>query len=111
MGRLFHVTSSKNRDSILAYGLDWRLMSAARGIAGSRAPEQPGCFLCESESEVEWFVGVINNTGGPVDVWAVDDVDAADLVESPEGYPYLPRTIPPERLTLLRAGIPPPIAE
>jgi hypothetical protein len=91
---MFHVTSSKNRASILANGLDWRLMGASWGIAGSQGPEQQGCFLCRSEWEADWFVRM-NNTGGPVDVWAVDGVDEAQLVESPEGYPYLPATIPP----------------
>ena len=51
MSRLFHVTSSLNRESIQAHGLDWRRMGAARGIAGSSAPEQAGCFLCLNEFE------------------------------------------------------------
>lgn len=106
MSRMFHVTSSNNRASILANGLDWRLMGPSCGIAGSVTPEQEGCFLCPSEREADWFVRM-NNTGGPVDVWAVDGVDEQDLVESPEGYLYLPTTITPDRLTLLRTDIPP----
>ena len=106
MSRMFHVTSSKNRASILANGLDWRLMGMSCGIAGSATPEQEGCFLCRSEWEADWFVRM-NNTGGPVDVWAVDGVDEQELVESPEGYLYLSTTIAPDRLTLLRTGIPP----
>lgn len=101
---MFHVSSSANRDSIQVHGLDWRLMGAARGIAGSRGPEQPGAFLCESEDEVEWFVRM-NNTGGPVDVWAVDGIDEDDLVESPEGYMYLPGTVAPAQLTLIRSDV------
>jgi hypothetical protein len=79
-------------------------MAAARGIAGSDSPEQQGCFLC-LDDEVEWFVGM-NNTGGPVDVWAVDGVDPSELRESPEGYFYLPRRIAPAALELVRrAGV------
>ena len=103
---MFHVTSSNNRLSIRENGLDWRLMGASRGIAGSDDPEQEGCFLCQSEFEVDWFVDM-NNTDGPVDVWAVDEVDAGDLVVSPEGYVFVPRAVPPDRLTLLRIDIPP----
>jgi hypothetical protein len=79
-------------------------MMTAPGIAGSRWPEQAGCFLCLDESEVDWFV-CMNNTGGPVDVWAVDGVDPAELVESPEGHFYLPAVVPPSRLCLLRASV------
>ena len=81
-------------------------MKAARGIAGSIAPEQQGCFLCRGESDTAWFVEM-NNTGGPVDVWAVAGVDEESLLESPEGYSYTPDPIPPERLTLIRRDIEP----
>jgi hypothetical protein len=102
----FHVTSSANRDSIARNGLDWRHMGFARGIAGSLAPEQAGCFLCRDDSEAEWFVRM-NNTGGDVDVWAVDGIIEASLLESPEGFAYLPAVIPPGQLTLVRPNIPP----
>jgi hypothetical protein len=102
---MFHVTSSKNGESILKHGLDWTRMSEACGIAGSREPEQAGCFLCLNEFYVDWFVRM-NNTGGPVDVWAVDGVSEHELVESPEGHDYLPRPIPAGQLTLLRTDIP-----
>lgn len=104
--RLFHVTSSSNRDSIAEHGLDWARMTAARGIAGSDRPEQQGCFLCLDEFEADWFVEM-NNTGGPVDVWAVAGVDPDDLHESPEGHFYLPRRVTPADLVLLRRDIPP----
>lgn len=42
-------------------------MGAAPGIAGSRTPEQQGCFLAPDEETAEWFVQM-SNTGGPVDV-------------------------------------------
>jgi hypothetical protein len=106
VARMYHVTSSRNRASIRENGLDWRLMSVSPGIAGSTAPEKEGCFLCRAEWEADWFVRM-NNTGGPVDVWAVDDVDEDDLVRSPTGLLYLPATIPADRLTLLRTDIPP----
>ena len=81
-------------------------MGAASGIAGSRTAEQEGCFLCLGEWEMEWFVK-LNNTGGPVDVWAVDGVDPKALVESPEGHFYLPSVVAAERLTLWRRDCPP----
>jgi hypothetical protein len=102
----FHVTSVKNRRSIAIHGLDWRRMGAAAGIAGSPVPEQEGCFLALDEWTTDYFVEM-NNTGGPVDVWAVHDVDEADLVQSPQGYLYLPGVIPPDRLRLVRKDVPP----
>jgi len=107
MDPLFHVTSSRNRESIRTYGLDWTRMADARGIAGSRAPEREGCFVCLGEFEMEWFVDM-NNTDGTVDVWAVEGIDVDDLVESPEGHLYLPRVIPPDQLTLWRRDCPRP---
>jgi hypothetical protein len=76
------------------------------GIAGSVSPEQEGCFLCRDEREVDWFVR-LNNTGGPLDVWAIEDVEEEHLVESPEGYPYLEASIPPEQVVLFRRDIQP----
>jgi hypothetical protein len=35
-------------------------------------------------------------------VWSIDGVDEADLMESPEGHFYVPKRIPPQRLTLVR---------
>lgn len=105
VARLLHVTSSLNRESIRRYGLDSSRMAAAPGIAGSREPEQKGCFLCRNENEAEWFLGFPEP--GTCDVWAVDGVNESDLVESPEGYMYLPGRVPPERLELLRTDVPP----
>jgi hypothetical protein len=101
---MFHVSSSSNRRSILRYGLDWTRMGAARGIAGSATPEQEGCFVCD-ERDVEWFIW-LNNTRGTVDVWAVDGVSDDEVVESPEGYYFVPRKIPPDQVELLRRDIP-----
>ena len=99
MSRRFHVSSSLNRHSIRVHGLDWTRMGAARGIAGSTAPEVEGCFL-GTDYDVDFFVR-INNTGGPVDVWAVDDVDE-ELLVTVNGFDYLPRTVPASSLTLLQ---------
>jgi hypothetical protein len=96
----FHVSSTRNRESILAAGLDWTRMGAARGIAGSSRPEVDGVFLCADEAFVGFFVRM-NNTGGPVDVWAVDGYTDDQLVTSSEGFPYLASRIPADRLTLL----------
>ena len=71
MSTRYHVTSALNRASIQRYGLDWRRMGSARGIAGSLRAEQEGCFLASDEGERDWFVRM-NNTGGAVDVWEVD---------------------------------------
>ena len=102
----YHVTSVKNRESILAHGLDWTRMGAAPGIAGSRTAEQEGIFLVADEFEADWFVW-LNNTGGPVDVWEVRGVEESSLVESPHGYRYLPGAIPRDRVRLLRRDLPP----
>jgi hypothetical protein len=103
---VYHVTSSRNRASIQAHGLDWRRMGAASGIAGSPRPELEGCFLALDDWTANYFVD-LNNTGGPVDVWAVDGVDPARLETSGEGYQYFPGVIPPSRLRLVRTDVPP----
>jgi len=100
---MYHVSSSSNRASILANGLDSGLMEAARGIAGSRSPEQQGCFLCLSENEVAFFVRM-NNTGGTVDVWAVDGVKQ-DTLKEHNGYYFLPGRVPSSQVALIRADV------
>jgi hypothetical protein len=104
VARLYHVTSNRNRGSISEHGLDWSRKSAARGIAGSSRPEKEGTFLCALRSgapgSIDSFI-YMNNTGGPVDVWAVDGIDERMLVVTGEGYGYFPGRIPPEALTLL----------
>ena len=87
-----------NRDSIMAHGLDWTRMGAAPGIAASEAPKEDGVFLCLHESD---FFLHINNTGGPVDVWAVNDIDKRQLITTGSGFSYLPTRIPRRQLTLL----------
>lgn len=102
---LYHVTSTHNRASIEAHGLDVRLMGAAPGIAGSTRPEQDGCFLATDEWTADYFVAM-NNTGGPVDVWEVE-IDEVELAESGEGYLYFPGTVDRTRLRLARQDLPP----
>lgn len=97
---MFHVSSVANRQSILAHGLDWQRMGAARGIAGSAAPEADGVFLCADEFEVQFFVNM-NNTGGPVDVWQVTGIEEEHLVDSPNGFSYFPAPIPRNQVTLV----------
>ncbi|GAA1482872.1 hypothetical protein GCM10009624_33120 [Gordonia sinesedis] len=106
MTAVYHVTSSVNRASIQTYGLDWRRMGSAPGIAGSDRPEVDGCFLALGEYERRWFVDM-NNTGGPVDVWRVEGVDVAALRTSPNGYLFHAGTIAPARLALVQTDIEP----
>jgi hypothetical protein len=106
MARMFHVTSRRNRGSIRSYGLDWTRMTAVPGIAGSTEAEQAGCFLCRDDHEVEFFLR-FTGPGDPLDVWAVDDVNEFDLIESPEGFQYVPYRIPPAKLTLVRTDVHP----
>jgi hypothetical protein len=84
-------------------------MGAAPGIAGSPVPEQEGCFLAESEFTADFFVRM-NAPGGQADVWEVSGVAEEDLLESPEGFSYLPAVIAPERLRLVRTEEPQPRA-
>ena len=40
-------------------------------------------------------------------MWAVDGVDATELVTSPKGFTYLPAAIPPTQLTLIPRDVVP----
>jgi hypothetical protein len=104
---LYHVTSAANRESIREFGLDWTRMGAARGIAGSTAPEIDGVFVCRDRFDADFFVR-INNTGGPVDVWQIDGVEESELCQSDDGFAYLPSRIAPHRLTLRESDLPAP---
>lgn len=102
----FHVSSVLNRQSIARHGLDPARMGAAPGIAGSRRPEAEGVFLCRYEEEADFFLR-INNTGGPVDLWCVEGVDEALLLDNGHGFLYLPGRIPAARVRLARSDVPP----
>ena len=47
----------------------------------------------------------MNNTGGPVDVWHVDDIDISELDTAMPGYLFYPGTIDSDRLTLIQTDI------
>jgi hypothetical protein len=100
MPRLFHVTSALNRESIMAHGLDWTRMGAAPGIAGSGEPEEDSVCLYLDEFDAKYVVEM-NNTGGPVDVRAVDGVNQEQLLKTQSGYNYFPARIPVEQLALI----------
>ena len=102
--RLFHVSSSANRASILRRGLDVSQMTATKGIAGSMRPEAAGVFLCVEDWQVGYFIDM-NNTGGTVDVWEVTGVSKSQLIDAGSGYMYFPGSIPPDRLTLVRRDV------
>ncbi|WP_198950803.1 hypothetical protein [Kineosporia sp. A_224] len=101
----FHVSSTLNRASILRHGLDVSKMGAAPGIAGSSRPEADGVFVARGRHEAQWFVRM-NNTGGPVDVWQVADVDLMTLEDNGNGYEYVPGTVPAGRLRLVARDLP-----
>ena len=98
-GEMFHATATQNRQSILRYGLDWRQMGTAPGIAGSPKPELAAVFLCESRDEIGFFTSMSRL---PADVWAVR-VDGLWVESGPDGWIILPEPVPPERLRLLTA--------
>jgi hypothetical protein len=66
-------------------------------------PEVAGYFVANDDFEADFFVRM-NNTGGPVDVWAVSGVEADELEEC-NGFAYVPRVVPPEHLTLVLADV------
>lgn len=96
-GELYHVSSSTNRESIRQHGVDWQLMEAAPGVAGSTRFELPAVFLNESFGEAEFFVDMARF---PVDVWAVE---ATGLwgENGPDGWVIVPEPISTERLRLV----------
>lgn len=96
----FHVSSVKNRESIRAHGLDWGRMGAAPGIAGSAVPEADGVFLCPDEFTAGFFIRM-NNTGGPVDVWAVSGIDREQMLDNGSGFLYFPGRIAAGQLALV----------
>ena len=82
-------------------------MGETLGIAGSDGPEQEGIFLCDSADEAEFFLR-FNNGDGPLDLWAVEGVEQAELIESPEHFYFVARSIPASQVSLARQDIEPP---
>ena len=98
---LAHATASANRESILKWGLDWRRMGVAPGIAGSSRPEQEAVFLDYVE-RVNFFTRMSRRI---TDVW---EVDATGLwIERHEGWLIHRAPIPPDRLRLIAEDLPP----
>jgi hypothetical protein len=109
----YHVSSSRNRESIQRHGLDWKRMQGQRGVAGSDGPERAGVFLASDLWTAEWFVQMSRTKHQSVDIWEVTlphDVDL-DAEEPPAGLPYgvmdgfmhTTEPVPPDRVRLLRA--------
>jgi hypothetical protein len=106
-GQFFHVSPAANRKSISHYGLDWRRMRAAHGIAGSPTPELPAIFLCDDREDADFFVRMARV---PVDIWTVR-VDRLWLESGPHGWRLVAAPIEPERIGLVATDIPPPARE
>lgn len=103
-GRLFHVTSVLNRESIDSHGLDWNRMGLAPGIAGNRSPLVEGCFLAQDEQDVDFFLGFDDND--LVDVWLIEGIHWTQLIESPdEGFWYYPDRVPRSMMSLHRRSL------
>ena len=102
-GRLFHVTSVLNRESIDSHGLDWNRMGLAPGIGGNRTPLVEGCFLAQDEEEADFFLGFDANER--VDVWLIKGIHWAQLVKPPEGFWYYPDKIPRSMMSLYRRSV------
>ena len=62
-------------------------------------------FLCADECEAGFFVQM-NNTGGPVDVWAVTGIDDDQMVDNGNGFLYFPGRISARQITLAGRAAP-----
>ncbi len=108
--RLWHVSSSLNRESIAEHGLDWRRMTITTGVAaspgfsGPYAPELEAVFLCQWPHDVDFFVGFGQHP--LVDVWEVDTAGLA-LEPGPEGWLVCRQAVGPERVRLVHADVTP----
>jgi hypothetical protein len=107
----FHVTSTRNRESIRQHGLDWTRMLDQPGIAGSENAEAACVFLVGDMDEAEWFVSISRTHHKSVDIWEVTLPDDVDMwADAPpvapyreiDGYICTTQAIPPDRLRLVR---------
>jgi hypothetical protein len=97
---MIHFSASANRESIVRWGLDWRRMGGAPGIAGSVRPELPVVFLDDDPD------GMFRTMGRTVtDMWAVD-VTGLWIESGPDGWYLHGQPIPPERLRLAESDLP-----
>ena len=110
----YHVTSSLNRDSIAKYGLDWRRMGSAPGIAGSQSYEAAGVFLVFDRFDADWFVQMGKHRHSRVDIWQVtiDDADhdingepSGALWQEAHGYSHHTEPIPSSKLKLIASDL------
>lgn len=111
---VFHVTSTRNRESILRHGLDCRRWLGDPGVAGPDRPESEFVFLARDDFEVDWFISMSRRYLTSVDVWEVvlpHDVDLEGEELPPDvpyqlidGYLCSTDPIPPDRLRLLRTA-------
>lgn|GEM_PF-3382032 len=100
VGMLAHATASANRDSITEWGLDWKRMAAAPGIAGSRSPELEAVFLDHIQF-IEFFTRM---SRVPSDVW---EVDVTGLwIEKHEDWLIHRSPIATDRLRLVERDLP-----
>ena len=105
--RAYHVTSARNRNSILQHGLDWRRKGMEPGIAGADEGEGERIFLVEDLEQADFFVWMGRTRFQAVDVWevtlardpAADDGPFGEM----DGFLYTTQPIPPERVRLVRS--------
>jgi hypothetical protein len=102
-GELYHVSAAANRSSIVRYGLDWRRMSIASGVAGSKTPELAADFLGESVHDIGFFARMAKQ---PSDAWAVR-ADGLWVENGPSGWLMRGRPIGARRLRLLATDLDP----
>jgi hypothetical protein len=110
----FHVTSTRNRASILRHGLDWRRMVDDLGLAGSELPERACVFLARDMEEAEFFVSISRGNHKSVDVWEATLPHEFDLYADPpdespygeiDGFLFTTDPIPASRLRLIRKDV------
>jgi hypothetical protein len=100
-GTLAHATASANRKSNMKWGLDWKRMANARGIAGSGQPELEAVFLDHLDG-IDFFTAMSRQ---PCDVW---EVDVTGLwIEMHEDWLIHRSPITPDRLRLIAKDLPP----
>lgn len=63
-------------------------------------------FLCSDGFTAGFFVRM-NNTGGPVDVWAASGIDATQLLDNGSGFSYFPARISAGQVTLIESDLRP----
>lgn len=107
----YHVTSTRNRESIRRHGLDWTRMLDQPGIAGSPVAEGACVFLSRDLDEADFFVTISRSHHESVDIWEAtlpEDIDLwGDAPPAPpygemDGFLYRTQPIPPDRVRLAK---------